>query len=381
MGVHNSLCYCKCQDQLTEENLQKTNMTHNDRVISQTKTKVIKADFFLTRPRVPDLNQLKLNIASKKITKFLRESKFKLYYQNNFSQTFRNKLNTQRSTSSTGRITKQRIDFSEKHSQYIGSKYNNEKEGFGIQLWSGGGKYSGYFKNNKAEGYGLFISDGDVYLGEFSNDVAYGFGIYRHSNGASYTGYWTNDTQEPLGKEVWIDGSVYQGEYYQGKKHGIGVYKWPDQSVYEGQWKNNCLNGYGVYYFSNHRAYLGEWKNNEKEGFGEFVWQDKRYIGYYQNDKKDGFGIYYWKNVNKAFIGFWKKGRQDGFGKYMTANKKKYGLWKSENEIEWLKPEEDEYNYLDRVGLGSYRSFFNFSLEDIKTYFENRDDLNDELML
>lgn len=82
------------------------------------------------------------------------------------------------------------MDFSEKHTKYIGFKCNNMKRGFGIQLWSGGGK--------SAEGYGLFISEENTYFGQFSNDGSCGFGIYNHYNGASYIGYWTNNTQEQL---------------------------------------------------------------------------------------------------------------------------------------------------------------------------------------
>ena len=55
---------------------------------------------------------------------------------------------------------------------YIG-EFNEKKqrEGKGIQIWNDGSKYEGYWKNDKANGWGRLIhSYGDVYEGEWFED-------------------------------------------------------------------------------------------------------------------------------------------------------------------------------------------------------------------
>ena len=105
---------------------------------------------------------------------------------------------------------------------YMGGKDENGlKEGFGVQKWKDGSKYSGMFKQNKASGLGIFIHpDGDKYQGEFENDRANGFGIYVHENGAIYYGQWSDDSQYDIGYEEWTDSSRYSGSYVNGKKEG-----------------------------------------------------------------------------------------------------------------------------------------------------------------
>jgi len=47
------------------------------------------------------------------------------------------------------------------------------REGYGIQEWPDGARYVGFWKNNKANGKGVFVhSEGDVYEGEFVDDKA-----------------------------------------------------------------------------------------------------------------------------------------------------------------------------------------------------------------
>lgn len=45
-------------------------------------------------------------------------------------------------------------------------------------------RYVGYWKDDKASGYGkLFHADGDYYEGEWQDDKASGLGTYIHANG------------------------------------------------------------------------------------------------------------------------------------------------------------------------------------------------------
>ena len=58
----------------------------------------------------------------------------------------------------------------ENNSKYSGewSKKGNIRHGNGTQVWSDGSMYSGYWQNDKANGWGRLIhADGDVYEGQW----------------------------------------------------------------------------------------------------------------------------------------------------------------------------------------------------------------------
>ena len=75
-------------------------------------------------------------------------------------------------------------------------------------------------------------------------------------------------------------------------------------------------------------------------------------------------------------MGFWKKGKQYGFGKIMTRNKRKYGIWNEDTLVNWFKTEEEAFDYLDSKGLKNYKTFFLFTLDDIRNYCINNDEFN-----
>lgn len=168
--------------------------------------------------------------------------------------------------------------------------------GRGIQIWTDGSKYQGFWKNDMANGKGRLIhSDGDVYIGDWLNDKAHGFGVYTHMDGAKYEGEWKEDKQHGSGIETWPDNARYDGDYEYGKKHGKGTFHWADGSVYKGEFQHNNIHGKGVYVWSDQRKYDGDWVNNKMEGRGIFTWIDGRfYEGEYKDDKKEGKGIFKW---------------------------------------------------------------------------------------
>ena len=288
-----------------------------------------------------------------------------------------NKINYNSCFNSKDDLKRARSLLSNSDFKYIGQKNSsNLKDGFGICLWINKGKYIGTFKNNKAEGYGKFIVENIKYKGQFKDDVACGFGIYTKGQELLYVGYWLNDLQDDYGCETWIDNSEYFGKYKLGKKHGLGIYDWPDGSRYEGYWNMNFREGYGIMYYTKDKIYIGEWKNNLRDGFGELLVKEKKYIGFFIKDKQEGFGILYSSKSNKAFMGFWKKGKQLGFGKLMTRNKRKYGLWGEDSIVNWFKNEEEAFEFLEKTGLKNYKTFFLFTLDDIRNYCINNDEFN-----
>ena len=263
---------------------------------------------------------------------------------------------------------------------YIGGGTKDQKEGFGINIWLDDAKYIGYFKNNKAEGYGKFIGGNDIYLGEFKEDAESGFGIFTNEE-LTYEGYWENDKPETIGEEIWTDGALYRGEYHMGQKKGVGMYSWPDGTRYEGEWDKNTFNGFGIFYFAEDKYYLGEWKDKNKHGLGEFIWPEKKFIGYYINNKREGFGITIWKDGKKAHMGFWKDGNQLGFGKFMKNDKIIFGIWKGNKKVHWFKNENEGMDYLENNGLNKYKNIFEFDLAKLYDFCYNNDDSIENILL
>ena len=108
----------------------------------------------------------------------------------------------------------------------------NFRHGRGIQIWSDGSRYEGYWQNDKANVKGKLVhSDGDIYEGEWKNDKAHGYGVYTHTDGATYKGYWQDDKQNGKGVEEWPDGAKYEGNYENGFKNGFGKFSVKNGSV------------------------------------------------------------------------------------------------------------------------------------------------------
>jgi len=87
----------------------------------------------------------------------------------------------------------------ENNAKYKGqwSKSSNMRHGYGVQVWSDGSMYQGYWKNDKANGKGRLIhADGDIYEGDWKDDKAHGKGVYKHTDGAEYNGDWREDKQD-----------------------------------------------------------------------------------------------------------------------------------------------------------------------------------------
>lgn len=68
-------------------------------------------------------------------------------------------------------------------------------------------------------------ANGDIYDGSWKEDKANGYGVFVDINNARYEGYWNEDQQHGEGIETWgSEGSqaTYIGTFYKGKKNGKG---------------------------------------------------------------------------------------------------------------------------------------------------------------
>ena len=100
----------------------------------------------------------------------------------------------------------------------INFEYDKETK-FGKKLWRDGSKFFGYFKNNLANGWGIFYQyDSEIFKGEFINNDANGYGEYIHKNGFINVGYWENNSQVGIGYEIMGKTCNYFGEFSNEKK-------------------------------------------------------------------------------------------------------------------------------------------------------------------
>ena len=227
----------------------------------------------------------------------------------------------------------------EKKHIFIGSKMNNLKNGYGMEIFKNfNAYYFGQFINGKRLGFGKYIMNNKnanyKYEGEVDNIHATGYGRYvNNETGIRYEGEWKNSLKNGIGIETYKN-NIYKGSFLNGKRNGIGEYYWEKDVYYIGEWSDNYMNGEGIYYFNKNAWYEGSFKNNKIEGFGILnVKSSKIYVGFFKNDYKDGFGIKIWDNDKKAYVGFWKDNKQDGFGKLFKKDKIKYGIYRDGNII------------------------------------------------
>ena len=247
----------------------------------------------------------------------------------------------------------------EENCLYIGTKFNNKKDGLGLEKFGNSNAiYFGCFRNGKRVTLGKFKISNQLaeynYRGEVQGIYAKGYGIFfDQKKYREYEGFFENSMKSGYGIEKYQDNSEYKGCYLNGKREGLGIYTWNDNSFYEGEWKNGKFHGYGIYQFSDGSEYKGEWKKGKFNGFGEFSYpENKKYFGFFKGDKRSGFGFEVWLNYKKAFIGFWKDNTMNGLGKFIINGKKKYGMYQEGKLMETI-------NKKDFFKLDNYRSILN----------------------
>ena len=160
-----------------------------------------------------------------------------------------------------------------------GSRYKgqNRSNGIGAYYWNDTeDMYFGSFKDNKMDGYGLFIWGNTrnlatcpgckYYAGYWSNNQKIGVGACYDTNGKLiYNGNFRDDkptdTYPTAGtgynsyKLETMDfndvNAKYIGETYNGRQHGFGIFVWSDGNVFFGWWKDGARNGDGILIYNN----------------------------------------------------------------------------------------------------------------------------------
>ena len=165
---------------------------------------------------------------------------------------------------------------------YSGEIKNYLRHGKGKYI-SDNETYDGYWKENQKNGYGLLIfSDETKYDGNFKNNQFYGNGKIVWKNGCLYEGEFSNNLFHGKGFLRGNNKHTYKGDFKNGKYHGKGIFKWIDLDTteyYDGNYSNGKRDGKGEYHLSNGHIFNGSWKSGEPDGEGIYETENRKYIG------------------------------------------------------------------------------------------------------
>jgi hypothetical protein len=192
------------------------------------------------------------------------------------------------------------------------------------------GYYSGFWKEGKRNGYGLYDwKDAGKYIGAWEDNFRNGYGVYFYQNDTKdeMIGQFKNGELNGYGKK-YVKGKWSQGEYkdgvlvtshsfYDNKKsfgciagdcqNKYGRFKWENGDKFTGFFKNGKMY-VGTYVFSNGDKYSGMFVNNSFQGDGRFFFKDGSYYGgKWYNGKYDGLGYFTDAEYNSS-IGVWSAG-------------------------------------------------------------------------
>jgi len=88
----------------------------------------------------------------------------------------------------------------------------------------------------------------------------HGWGVETWSNGLVYEGYFRQGLKQPRGVLRFADGDVYEGDFKENKISGKGrLFNLSKKIMYEGDWLDNKMHGEGFYIWKDGRSYQGEY--------------------------------------------------------------------------------------------------------------------------
>lgn len=175
------------------------------------------------------------------------------------------------------------------------------KQGYGEEILENKTIYMGIYQNGKFSCEGILIyENGDYYIGNFYNGNVCNKGTLVLTDYITYTGEWKNNKKNGYGIETCHeDNSVYEGDFVDGEKEGKGILKYNDGSYYNGSFKHSKFEGEGEFHWPDGKKYMGQFKEGKINGKGEYTWPNgNKYVGCYENGIKKGEGVYYWKSGN-----------------------------------------------------------------------------------
>lgn len=243
----------------------------------------------------------------------------------------------------------------------------NCNSGFGEYTWVSGEKYTGFWLNDKRNGWGYnYFDTGNEYEGTWRNNLKHGVGMHSFVNGEKYIGPFRNDFRDGFGTFYFTDGKKFTGQFKRDTIEGEGSMYYSDGSIRNGIWKQhkliaatdgyfgcvtgNCFEGNGLYVSSAGWQYSGEWFQSNFHGFGRYTDEYGNFFeGMFKNNQKNGFGFEL-KSNGDSYLGSWKDNMYDGYGVLIHHTDTLKGLFRKNNfiaetpanqtapEIIWINP-------------------------------------------
>ncbi|CAE8711446.1 unnamed protein product [Polarella glacialis] len=166
---------------------------------------------------------------------------------------------------------------------YQGEWDNNQKNGYGVQVFPNGQKYEGQWAAGLRSGEGtLWVPVGKA-----------------QKLRKLYVGGWKDDRRHGRGTCFFKDGQFFQGSWIHGKMHGQGTLRYSSGDLYIGDWYDGLRSGKGTLNKANGDCYEGYWLNDRREGSGSFFYAEsgKVFVGDWANDLPKA-GVYTQANPN-----------------------------------------------------------------------------------
>lgn len=161
----------------------------------------------------------------------------------------------------------------------------------GLRAYDNGDAYSGYWKNDKRHGLGIYTwHNGMTYVGDWQAGIRYGTGIETFANGDVYQGDYQAGKQDGKGTLTFSTGAKYIGDFAAGKRSGQGTLIFGPGDVagdiYEGEFLDGIRTGQGTYIFASGDVYQGDWLKGKKHGLGSLTYANgEQIIGRFENDE------------------------------------------------------------------------------------------------
>jgi len=254
----------------------------------------------------------------------------------------------------------------------------NCHSGFGEYTWVSGEKYTGFWLDDKRNGWGYnFFDTGNEYEGTWRNNKKHGVGLHTFVNGEKYLGPFRDDYRDGIGTFYFSDGKRFEGQFKKDTIEGEGSMHYPDGRILNGIWKQhklvastdgffgcisgNCFEGTGQYISSGGWQYSGAWFLSNFHGFGRYTDEHGNYFqGMFKNNYRNGFGLQLLSN-GASYLGSWKDDMYDGYGVYTNQKDTLKGLFRKNvfitetpptqlaPEVLWIKPIDASYRSTQKL--------------------------------
>lgn len=153
---------------------------------------------------------------------------------------------------------------------------------------------------------------GASYHGEWANDEKTGYGVQVFPSGQKYEGQWSMGLRDGEGT-LWVPTGragklrkLYVGAWKDDRRHGKGTCFFKTGEFYQGSWEFGRMHGHGTMRYANGDLYIGEWHDGLRSGQGTLTKASgDTYEGCWLDDKREGTGSHFYAESGKVFVGEW----------------------------------------------------------------------------